>query len=55
MSELEPPTARGHHLLTSPIETAAGWIVECSCGWTNRAAPAEDPDAAIRQFEVHQE
>ena len=51
MSETERMPVASHELQGEPEETIPGWIVECTCGWTNRQHPAETRDWALDQFE----
>jgi hypothetical protein len=53
MSEVAPPAPSTHELRNGPTELAPGWIVECSCGWSNGQVPASSADQARAQFEVH--
>lgn len=53
MSEVEAPTSGAHELKQGPTELAPGWVVECTCGWSNERVPAPTADAARSQFQVH--
>jgi len=45
--------APGHQPKGEPHELIQGWIVECTCGWTNELAPARSAIEANAALEAH--
>ena len=42
-----------HRAQGSPTELIQGWVVECTCGWTNDLAPARSDIEANEALEAH--
>jgi hypothetical protein len=53
---LVPPRLRvmgEHELIREPMETLPGWVVACSCGWSNTESAGQSPHHARLQFTAH--
>jgi len=42
-----------HEAAGPPVELIAGWVIRCTCGWTNDPIPACTAQGATDRFAAH--
>jgi hypothetical protein len=47
------PLPDRHEMDGKPLELTSGWVVRCTCGWTNELVPTNSADEARAQWVVH--